>query len=60
MNEGIGEDMQTLGYSMLVLLPLAVGVAVLFFGERWRRQQNAADAEEARRCEKERLMSGIL
>ena len=52
--------MQTLGYSMLVLLPLAVGVAVLFFGERWRRQQDAADAEDARRREKERLMSGIL
>ena len=45
---------------MLLLVPLAVGVAVLFFGDRWWRQQDAADAEEARRREKERLMSGIL
>lgn len=52
--------MQTLGYSMLVLLPLAVGVAVLFFGNRWRHKKDAEDAEAARRSEKERLMSGIL
>ena len=52
--------MQTLGYSMLVLLPLAVGVAVLVFGGRWQRKQDAADEETKRRREKERLMSGIL
>lgn len=52
--------MQTFWYSILVLLPIAIGAAVLFFGNRWQRKQWADDAEDARRREKERLMSGIL
>ena len=35
--------MQTLGYSLLVLLPLAVGLAVLIFGNRWQQGQWAAE-----------------
>ena len=35
--------MQTFWYSMLVILPAAIGLAVLSFGNRWLRGQWAAD-----------------